>query len=69
MATGNAGDLLALSGSRDPYQGPLGVIAEGALADILVWDGDPETDLGFLGDPANNLRLIMKGGRVFKETL
>ncbi len=69
MATGKAGDLLALSGPRDPYQGRLGVIAEGAHADILVWDGDPETDLAFLGDPANNLRLIMKGGRVFKETL
>lgn len=69
MATGNAGNLLALSGPRDPYQGRLGLIAEGAHADILVWDGDPETDLGFLDDPTNNLRLVMKGGRVFKETL
>ncbi|PIV73454.1 MAG: hydrolase [Rhodobacteraceae bacterium CG17_big_fil_post_rev_8_21_14_2_50_65_11] len=69
MATGHAGDLLALSGPRDPYQGRLGVIAEGAHADILVWDGDPETDLNFLDNPGSNLRLIMKGGRVFKETL
>lgn len=69
MATGKAGDLLALSGPRDPYQGRLGVIAEGAHADILVWDGDPETDLSFLDDSTNNLRLVMKGGRVFKETL
>ena len=69
MATGHAGDLLALSGPRDPYQGRLGVIAEGAHADILVWDGDPEADLDFLDNPASNLRLIMKGGRVFKETL
>jgi len=69
MATGNAGDLLAMSGPRDPYQGRLGVIAEGAHADILVWDGDPETDLDFLEDPSTNLRLVMKGGRVFKETL
>jgi imidazolonepropionase-like amidohydrolase len=69
MATGNAGDLLAMSGARDPYQGRLGVIVEGAHADILVWDGDPETDLGFLDDPASNLRLVMKGGRIFKETL
>lgn len=36
MATGNAGELLALSGTRDPYQGRVGVIAEGAHADILV---------------------------------
>jgi imidazolonepropionase-like amidohydrolase len=69
MATGAAGDLLALSGARAPYEGALGVIAEGALADILVWDGDPETTLDFLADPETNLRLVMKGGRVFKEQL
>jgi imidazolonepropionase-like amidohydrolase len=69
MATGSAGDLLALSGPRDPYLGRLGVIAEGAHADILVWDGDPETDLAFLDDPVGSLRLVMKGGRVFKQTL
>jgi imidazolonepropionase-like amidohydrolase len=69
MATGNAGELLAMSGERAPYQGRLGVIAEGAFADILVWDGDPEIDLNFIGDPEANLRLVMKGGRVFKETL
>ncbi|ROT99057.1 metal-dependent hydrolase family protein [Histidinibacterium lentulum] len=69
MATGAAGDLLALSGPRAPYDGRLGVIAEGALADLLVWDGDPETDLAFLGDPDSTLRLVMKDGRVFKETL
>jgi imidazolonepropionase-like amidohydrolase len=69
MATGRAGDLLALSGPRDPYAGRLGVIAEGAHADLLAWDGDPEADLGFLDDPEANLRLVMKGGRVFKEAL
>jgi len=69
MATGAAGELLAQSGTRATYEGRLGVIAEGALADILVWDGDPETDLDFLGDPEANLRLVMKGGRVFKEQL
>jgi imidazolonepropionase-like amidohydrolase len=69
MATGAAGALLAMSGERAPYPGRLGVIAEGALADILVWDGDPETDLGFIADPDANLRLLMKGGRVLKEQL
>ncbi len=68
-ATGGAGELLALSGPRAPYQGPLGVIAPGALADLLVVDGDPEADLDWLGDPGANLRLIMKGGSVVKETL
>jgi imidazolonepropionase-like amidohydrolase len=69
MATGAAGELLALSGERSPYPGRLGVIAEGALADLLVVDGAPDSDLGFLGDPTNNMRLIMKSGRVFKDTL
>lgn len=69
MATGAAGELLAMSGPRDPYQGRLGVIAEGAHADLLAWDGDPEASLDFLGDPASNLRLVMKGGRIFKEIL
>jgi len=69
MATGNAGKLLALSGPRDPYQGRLGIIAEGALADILVWDGKPETDLDFLDDPANTLRLVMKDGRIYRKQL
>lgn len=69
MATGAAGDLLALSGERNPYQGRLGVIAEGALADILVWDGDPETELNFVASPDTTLRLVMKGGRMFKNQL
>ncbi len=69
LATGAAGELLALSGPRNPYDGALGVIAEGALADLLVVDGDPEAGLGWLEDPAANLRLIMKGGRVHKDML
>lgn len=67
-ATGAAGDLLAMSGPRAPYDGRLGVIAEGALADLLVIDGDPETSLDWLADTAN-LRVILKGGRVFKNSL
>lgn len=69
MATGAAGELLAMSGERSPYSGRLGVIAEDALADLLVVDGDPETDLAWLDDPDRNLRLIMKGGRIGKDTL
>ncbi len=69
MATGKAGDLPALSGPRDPHEGRLGVIAEGAHADTLVWDGDPETDLGFLNDTTSNLRPVRKDGRIVKETL
>lgn len=69
MATGQAGELLAMSGERSPYPGKLGVIEAGAHADLLVWDGDPAQSLDFLGDPAANLKLVMKGGRVYKEAL
>lgn len=68
-ATGAAGELLAMSGPRAPYDGRLGVIAPGALADLLVIDGDPSRDLGWLDSPETSLRLIMKGGRVAKQAL
>ena len=67
-ATGAAGRLLALSGARAPYEGQLGVIAEGALADLLVIDGEPEQSLDWLGHPGN-LRLVMKNGRLHKNEL
>lgn len=69
MATGAAGELLALSGPRAPYSGALGVIAKGAFADLLVVDGDPAAGLDWLEDYQKNLRLIMKGGQIVKEQL
>jgi imidazolonepropionase-like amidohydrolase len=30
-----------MSGPRNPYPGKLGIIQEGALADLLLVDGDP----------------------------
>lgn len=69
MATGAAGELLAMSGELSPYPGKLGVIEPGAYADVLVWEGNPAASLDFIGDPAGNLKLVMKGGRVFKEAL
>jgi len=68
QATSRAGRLLALSGPRNPY-GTLGVIKEGAVADILLVDGNPLEDISVLAKPAENLRLIMKGGDVYKNTL
>jgi imidazolonepropionase-like amidohydrolase len=50
-------------------EGELGVVAPGALADLLVIDGDPLADIGVLTTPVQNLKLIMKGGQLFKNEL
>jgi imidazolonepropionase-like amidohydrolase len=47
----------------------LGVIAPGAYADLLVVDGDPLTDLTVVTNPQRNLKLIMKGGVIYKNEL
>jgi imidazolonepropionase-like amidohydrolase len=69
LATGAAGALLALSGPRAPYPGRLGVIAPGAMADLLVTDGEPSESLAWLDTPDTSLRLIMKDGRTVRSTL
>lgn len=68
QATSKAGKLVALSGPRNPY-GKLGVIEQGAVADILLVDGNPLEDMSVLASPRENLRLIMQGGRIHKNTL
>ena len=69
QATATNAELLALSGERNPYPKALGRIAPGAYADLLVADGDPSVNLDFLANPEQNLRLIMKDGKVHKNTL
>jgi imidazolonepropionase-like amidohydrolase len=69
MATGTNGELLALSGKRNPYPGKLGVIEEGALADLLIVEGNPLENINLIADPANNLKIIMKDGVIYKNTL
>lgn len=62
MATSGNAELLALSGERSPYPGRFGVVEEGALADLLLVNGDPLADLGLLADPKRGLAVIMKDG-------
>ena len=68
QATSINGDLLALSGPRNTY-GRLGVIEEGALADLLIVEGNPLEHIRLLEDPEQNLRVIIKDGRIIKEKL
>jgi imidazolonepropionase-like amidohydrolase len=75
------GELAQLTGKNNPYPKKLGVIEEGAYADILVVDGNPLKDITVIGAsdkyldaPARppgiaTIRVIMKDGKVFKNTL
>lgn len=70
IATSNGARMNMKTGQLNPYQdGPLGVIVNGAYADLLLVEGNPVDDVTVLGDPDTNLKLIMKDGKVFKNTL
>ena len=80
--TSTAGEMLAMSGPRNPYkEGKLGVIEPGAYADLLLVDGNPLEDITVIGGtdkwfdadpewkPIDTIDLIMLGGAVYKNTL
>lgn len=80
--TSVAGEMVALSSDVvNPYfEGKLGVIEEGAYADILLVDGNPLKDITVIGGnekwfdaPTRNgiktMRIIMKDGKIYKNTL
>jgi imidazolonepropionase-like amidohydrolase len=69
MATAENGELMALSGFLNPYPGRLGVVEEGALADLLLVDGNPLENIELVKDPGKNFLVIMKDGVIFKNTL
>jgi imidazolonepropionase-like amidohydrolase len=80
--TSTAGEMLRLSGPRNPYKdGKLGVIEVGAYADILLVEGNPLKDITVIGGtdkwfdadpewkPIKTIKLIMKDGKIYKNTL
>ena len=70
MITYDNAQLLKLSGKRNPYlKGELGVIAEGAYADLLLVDGNPLNNIGLLTEPGKNFLLIIKDGQIYKNTI
>jgi imidazolonepropionase-like amidohydrolase len=68
-ATSVNAELLALSGPRNPYPGKLGVIEEAAFADLLVVDGNPLEQIGLVASPEKSFVVIMKDGKIYKNTL
>ena len=69
MATHDNAQLIKMSGPRDPYPGKLGVIEEGALADMVLVDGSPLEDIDLVADAEKNFVIIMKDGVTYKNTL
>jgi imidazolonepropionase-like amidohydrolase len=69
MATSTNAELLSLSGPRNPYPGKLGVVEAGALADLLLVDGNPLENIRLIAEPEKSFVVIMKNGRIYKNTL
>jgi len=68
MATSTNAELLAFCGKRNPYPGKLGVVEEGAYADLILVDGNPLENLDLVADPEANFKVIMKDGTIYKNT-
>jgi imidazolonepropionase-like amidohydrolase len=70
MATSTNAELLMLCGPRNPYrEGDIGSIKEGNYADMLLVDGNPLENIDLIVDPEKNFVVIMKDGKVYKNTL
>ncbi|BCS35078.1 hydrolase [Luteitalea sp. TBR-22] len=67
LVTHDNAQLLALSGPRSPYTGILGVVKPGALADLILVDGDPLARLELLTTPDTSFVVIMKDGQIVKN--
>lgn len=69
MVTYDNARLLQLSGNRNPYPGKLGVVEQGALADLILVDGNPLQDIDIIAEPDSRFVLIMKDGKIIKNSI
>ncbi len=69
MATSTNAELLTMSGPRNPYPGKLGVVEEGAYADLILVNGNPLENLDLVANPDANFTVIMKDGKIYKNTI
>ena len=67
QATIRNAELLRLCGERNPYPGVLGVVEEGAIADLVLVEGDPLEDISLLARPDEAFAMIMKGGQIVER--
>lgn len=69
MAISTNAELLVLSEPRNLYPGKLGVVEAGALADLLLVDGDPVANIQLIEDPERNFLVVMKNGVIYTNLL
>ena len=69
MATYDNAQLLKMCGPRDPYPGEFGVLKEGAYADMILVDGNPLKNLDLVAEPDKNFVMIMKDGKIYKNSV
>jgi imidazolonepropionase-like amidohydrolase len=62
MATVNAAKVVRM-------EGQIGLVEPGALADLIVVDGNPLRDLALLTQQGRHIPIIMQGGRLIKDEL
>jgi imidazolonepropionase-like amidohydrolase len=79
--TSTSGELAQMTGGSNPYPHKLGVIEKGAYADLLIVDGNPLEDITVIGankklfdakprdQGLDSIMLIMKDGKIYKNTL
>jgi imidazolonepropionase-like amidohydrolase len=67
MVTYDNAQLLALSGNRSPYEGSLGVIENGALADLILIDGNPLKNIDLIAETEKKFLVIVKDGKIYKN--
>ncbi len=70
MVTSIAGEVCAMSGpGQNHYKaGKLGVVEEGAWADLLIVDGNPIKDVKVFAK-STNVKLVMKDGHIYKNIM
>jgi len=69
MATSGNAELVKMCGPRDPYPGELGVVKEGAFADLILVNGNPLENLDLMADAAKNFVVIVKDGKIHKNAI
>ena len=66
QATSESAEIIRLCGKLNRY-GNFGEIREGWLADLVLIEGDPFSDISVLERPEESILVVMKDGKIVKD--